>query len=72
MKKRQNKNVGLLSQNNPARLTMDAKPSQSVPQHMQFVKPKAKGWGRPNPICNKKEKTSKDRRKHGMIGQAYN
>jgi hypothetical protein len=39
---------------------------------MQSVKPKTKGWGRLNPVHNKKEKTSKDRRKHGMIKQAYN
>jgi len=35
---------------------------------IQCVKPKAKGWGRLNLICNLKEKTSEHRQKHGMIG----
>jgi hypothetical protein len=34
---------------------------------MQCIKPKTKGWGRPNLVHNAKEKTFEGRKKHGMI-----
>jgi len=40
--------------------------------HICNFKPKAKGWGRVNPVCNKNIYISKDRQKHGMIGRTYN
>lgn len=45
--------------------------SNDWPQ-MQCIKLRTKGWGKPNIVCNTSEKTSKDKWKHGMIGQVDN
>jgi hypothetical protein len=36
---------------------------------MSCVRPRAKEWGKPNLVCNIREKTFEGKRKHGMTKQ---